>query len=233
MLLQLSSLYNKDMDKTLLESFIKRQLSAPQIATEMGCSLHSINHHLKKHGLSTDYSSSPWLEHGTTLKAMSVTNTRPVIAETFHVPLSTINFWFKKLAIKTRAAKKPFCAFCGKPLEGHRRANKCCNNTCFYALKRATRIAAWKAGKISGVVQHGGTSSFIREYLFEKYDSQCCQCGWHKVNPTSGKIPLELNHIDGNWKNNIESNLELLCPNCHALTPTHKALNMGKGRNNR
>lgn len=33
-------------------------------------------------------------------------------------------------------------------------------------------------------------------------------------------IPLELEHIDGDNRNNIRENLTLLCCNCHALTPT-------------
>ena len=39
-------------------------------------------------------------------------------------------------------------------------------------------------------------------------------------------IPLEVHHIDGNKINNEYSNLQLLCPNCHALTDTWK----GKGK---
>jgi hypothetical protein len=35
------------------------------------------------------------------------------------------------------------------------------------------------------------------------------------------KIPLELHHIDGNNENNNLDNLEILCPNCHALTDTY------------
>jgi 5-methylcytosine-specific restriction endonuclease McrA len=31
-------------------------------------------------------------------------------------------------------------------------------------------------------------------------------------------IPLELHHIDGNHNNNDLSNIQLLCPNCHAQT---------------
>ncbi len=42
-------------------------------------------------------------------------------------------------------------------------------------------------------------------------------------------IPLELDHIDGNSDNNAKDNVRLLCPNCHATTPTYKGRNRGKG----
>ncbi len=42
-----------------------------------------------------------------------------------------------------------------------------------------------------------------------------------------------MNHIDGNSENNKEKNLELLCPNCHSLTPNFKGLNKGNGRHSR
>ena len=38
-------------------------------------------------------------------------------------------------------------------------------------------------------------------------------------------IPLELEHKDGNHHNNSLDNLELLCPNCHAQTPTYRGKN--------
>lgn len=39
-------------------------------------------------------------------------------------------------------------------------------------------------------------------------------------------IPLELNHINGNPKDNTLNNLELLCPNCHALTVNYRGKNI-------
>jgi 5-methylcytosine-specific restriction endonuclease McrA len=40
-------------------------------------------------------------------------------------------------------------------------------------------------------------------------------------------IPLELEHKDGNCTNHNIENLELLCPNCHALTDTYRGKNKG------
>ncbi len=56
------------------------------------------------------------------------------------------------------------------------------------------------------------------------------RCGWCERNPATGRVPLELEHVDGDWRNARPENLLLLCPNCHALTPTFKALNKGRGR---
>ncbi len=74
-----------------------------------------------------------------------------------------------------------------------------------------------------------GISDHVRKYLFDKFGSKCSDCGWNKVNIHSGKIPLEVDHIDGNFNNCHEDNLKLVCPNCHSLTPTFRALNIGKG----
>lgn len=74
-------------------------------------------------------------------------------------------------------------------------------------------------------------SGHIRRYLFQKYDNKCVRCNWSEINKYSGKIPLEIEHIDGDYKNNSESNLVLICPNCHSLTSTFRSLNKGKGRN--
>lgn len=35
-------------------------------------------------------------------------------------------------------------------------------------------------------------------------------------------LPLEIDHIDGNWRNNLLENLRFLCPNCHHQTETNR-----------
>lgn len=39
-------------------------------------------------------------------------------------------------------------------------------------------------------------------------------------------LPLEVDHIDGNWRNNRIENLELLYPNCHSTTDSYR----GRGK---
>jgi hypothetical protein len=79
----------------------------------------------------------------------------------------------------------------------------------------------------------GIVSKYVKRYLRIKYGNRCVLCGWSVINAKTGQVPLVADHIDGNWKNNTEDNLRLLCPNCDSLTPTYAGLNRGNGRENR
>lgn len=91
-------------------------------------------------------------------------------------------------------------------------------------------IERWKSGLEGGMRGVTSISSHIRRYLLERSGSKCEQCGWSKIHPVTGKVPLEINHKDGDHTNNKEDNLEIICPNCHSLTETYRSLNKGKGR---
>jgi hypothetical protein len=65
-----------------------------------------------------------------------------------------------------------------------------------------------------------------RLFLEKGWEKICSSCGL--THWLSGPIPLELDHIDGDPFNHKETNLRLLCPNCHALTDTYRAKNKGK-----
>lgn len=122
------------------------------------------------------------------------------------------------------------CLNCGK--ETKKDAVKFCSSKCDQELRYVTYIDRWKQGLENGMRGPHSLSHRIRKYLFEKFDSKCAKCSWSEINPVSKKIPLEVDHIDGNHRNNKEENLILICPNCHSLTPTYKALNKN-GRKDR
>ena len=46
-----------------------------------------------------------------------------------------------------------------------------------------------------------------------KRELKCTICGFEAKN----RIQMDVDHIDGNHTNNDESNLQLLCANCHRL----------------
>lgn len=129
--------------------------------------------------------------------------------------------------------KKPLklCVECGKGNVKHNK--KFCSNSCQFLNQYKTYISKWKEGLETGVTGKQGTSNYIRRYLFQKNNNKCEECGWSKINKVTGKVPLTIEHIDGNWQNNNEDNLKLLCPNCHSLTETYGALNKGNGRKGR
>lgn len=66
----------------------------------------------------------------------------------------------------------------------------------------------------------------VRRWIFklQLFPIKCNMCNLDKW--LDKDIPLELNHINGNGHENRKSNLELLCPNCHALTETYRGKNV-------
>lgn len=110
-----------------------------------------------------------------------------------------------------------------------------CSNRCQIDYQHKEYIKKWLKGLIDGSrgKEKCKVSSAIRRWLISEKGEWCEKCGWKEKNQKIGCVPLEINHIDGNSRNHHKDNLELLCPNCHSLTPTFKILNKGYGRHYR
>jgi len=105
-----------------------------------------------------------------------------------------------------------------------------CSSRCQRAFEHDDYIGNWLAGKESGSRADGTVTNPIKTWLRQQNNDQCSQCGWNVVHSITNRVPLEVDHIDGDHNNNRPENLRLLCPNCHSLTPTYRALNKGRGR---
>ena len=107
-----------------------------------------------------------------------------------------------------------------------------CSNKCQCDFAYQLYIDSWKQGHETGIrgIRTFNFSGHLVRYIHEKYNFSCAICSWDKENPYTNKKTLEIDHIDGDPSNNIESNLILLCPNCHSLTSTYKNANKGHGR---
>ena len=63
-----------------------------------------------------------------------------------------------------------------------------------------------------------------RLFLVKLKEPKCEECNWAKMS-VDGRIPLELDHINGDRHDNRLKNLRILCPNCHSLQTTHRGKN--------
>jgi hypothetical protein len=69
----------------------------------------------------------------------------------------------------------------------------------------------------------------LRKRVIYEQNESCNKCG---INEWLGEnITLELDHINGNNKDNSRDNLEALCPNCHSQTKTWRGRNKSSNVN--
>lgn len=119
------------------------------------------------------------------------------------------------------------CLVCNKKLNWHQ--EKFCSRKCFQVnrwnnykkiVEKEKRFPAKKAGSNSSVVQ-------VKRYLSQKFGHKCSIC---KIEHWRGeKVPLVLDHIDGNAENWDVHNCRLVCRNCDGQLPTFAGRNKGKG----
>ena len=156
-------------------------------------------------------------------------------------------------------AENKHCPQCGTRISFEKRENTYCNSSCkakqlnvTRKTKNAREIRLCSCGnKPSGYnlycdpcIDVGRNHDFHRvmssigaksdkarrAYLLRTRPHQCQYPGCGITTWLGQPVPLEMDHTDGDSDNNTEENLRLLCPNCHALTPTHKGKNKNRGK---
>lgn len=136
-------------------------------------------------------------------------------------------------SLSGRKSEKNFkCELCGKlfgskvSLGGHRSGCNEAESKILRDRKREQRIDEELSHPFEKIKPTYRKEKILREQL-----GRCNKCGLDKW--LGEKITLELEHKDGNHSNNSRDNLELLCPNCHAMTDTWRGRNKGDERRRR
>ncbi len=66
------------------------------------------------------------------------------------------------------------------------------------------------------------SNAFKKRLIKEGYkESKCSECG-NEGEWNDKHLELELDHINGDSRDNRLENLRILCPNCHSQTPTFR-----------
>lgn len=135
----------------------------------------------------------------------------------------------KRFPKRKRKSEDRKCLACQGLLK-HWQDGFCCQH-CHQEYRYRIFVSQWLAGTINVSVCRGmRVSGAIKRYCLERAGGKCERCGWHEVNPFTGRIPIQTHHKDGDSENNKPDNIEILCPSCHALTETFGSRNRGRGR---
>ncbi|QBQ81157.1 putative endonuclease [Escherichia phage vB_EcoS_HdH2] len=119
------------------------------------------------------------------------------------------------------------CLNCGitKP-KSRGSAGKYCGPACQQEYQTKQKVLKWLAGEEPGYTGKAAQlKPFVRKWLWDTRGTACEVCGWDGKHPIDGAVLTEVDHIDGDATNCSPENLKILCPNCHSMTPTHRARN--------
>jgi hypothetical protein len=116
------------------------------------------------------------------------------------------------------------CEGCGKDTRNCR----FCSHDCRAKNQRKEAFERIRNGDYDSTWSGNQT---LRAFLFEDRGYKCGCCG---LTEWMGKpIPLSVHHKDGDAANNAPTNIDLLCFNCHGLTPNYGRKNKNGRRKHR
>jgi predicted nucleic acid-binding Zn ribbon protein len=116
------------------------------------------------------------------------------------------------------------CRNCGSAIPNR---NVYCDNVCQWEdRKKKKREKLLKEGVESITKLEHSQRRILKAYLINKHGEKCME-----FNKYTNKVPIQIDHIDGDPHNQKLDNIRLLCPNCHSLTEFFGR--RGKGRKDR
>lgn len=190
------------MDKTYLENNINSGISLRKIALKSEVSLATVRYWVKKYEIKIErYSRELWDETKLRTAADGATSKREILHRLGFRDSGSIYNQLDKLAKKWNIEL---------PIHDRKLA----------ALKREINVP-------NKIFQYGSNSSgsTLKKYMISFYNISL-KCAFCELTEWREKpLTLEVDHIDGNHRNNIIQNLRFLCPNCHSQTETYSRRN--------
>lgn len=129
---------------------------------------------------------------------------------------------YNNVGVRRHGKDPKQCLVCQKMIE--RRSRKYCSQKCKIKFD-------WNIKKQDIISEKCINTRSLKKYIIEERGHQCSIC--NTIEWMGQKVPLVLDHVDGNSENNLLSNLRLVCGNCDMQLPTYKNKNKGNGRASR
>jgi hypothetical protein len=132
----------------------------------------------------------------------------------------------KKIMCDIRSSKCPEVK--RKNSEGGKKAHSLETISRYKNMSEESKIKMnWNKNNFNADFSYNGKGSHKKVLIRER--GYCCE-SCNLTEWLNEPIPLELEHCDGDNKNNIKENLLLLCPNCHAKTKFYRGRNINTGK---
>lgn len=221
------------VDYDTLKQLVEQGLSQRQIAKRLNKTHDYVVYWLGKHELKTDPKAlkkfTKPIDKGKLQKFVNQGYSTLKIANELKRGLKTVRYWLGEYGLETkgqaqrrRKNQDHRCVYCSEKLR--KTQKKYCSRDCQADQEFVEKL-------VDGNPRPNVTPASLKRWLLRQRGHQCEKCG---LRTWQGEdIPLEMHHIDGDAKNNRFNNVQLICPNCHALTDTYKARNTGNGRHYR